>query len=669
MALPATMPTNLEAVTFLETLFDGADDGYAVLWTRQSKKSKCFPLNDEGTIELMARIATKIRDKHDVYVSICPIAEEVAEDQRGTTALARTVPGTYLDLDVKPGAFTSIDAAITFAMEMPFQPTMLIRSGGGVQAYWLFKEPFLIASEADRASIQSVTRRWLMLAKKRAAEQSASLDSTVDLARVFRVSGTFNHKEEGNPRPVRTIHLDPSARYNLSEIEDVLPEEPMRAIPPAFQMPQEITVSEEIVLRRARRTQNFRFWWDGGGDDASAADLSFCNALVAVGASAEQIDALFRKSNRVRDKWDEAGHWSDSPNLTYGQGTITKAFDGTVPNHYANVIPFPQRGTAGDAHGSTVGSAEAALWQARALAAELRVEELEDENAQLRADNTALITVTTNPSLKAEAATVIRTAIEVSNAKRRGDVDEDGFVRIQAAKIGDDYEERRDNLDLPIRSKASVGRHLKKVAEFGLIEREVRTVQAPRAQRDREGKVVTDPATGRTATFEAPTQQTWVKMTGESIAELLRPFSLFRVPDVIEQDDLPKSTRHGGDRRSAAFQATRTPCPECGSTARKVFCASCLTESGVMTDITEIAEADEQRAYEAARVATRGANEGVVSKMAPIDTCGDTAFQDETDPLEYRPPSQTEIQQAYAFASGVRAPADQCTDVAFGRAS
>jgi RecA-family ATPase len=91
-------------------------------------------------------------------------------------------------------------------------------------------------------------------------------------------------------------------------------------------------LSDEELLARARNAKNsgakFRALFDEGdtsgyGNDQSAADLALCNLLAFwTGREPKQMDRLFRRSKRMRDKWDER-----RGQLTYGQITIGKAIE------------------------------------------------------------------------------------------------------------------------------------------------------------------------------------------------------------------------------------------------------------------------------------------------------------------------------------------------------
>ncbi|NBT26006.1 MAG: hypothetical protein EBT09_05535 [Actinobacteria bacterium] len=74
-----------------------------------------------------------------------------------------------------------------------------------------------------------------------------------------------------------------------------------------------------------------RLWHGDSGahaGDASAGDLALCNHLAFwTNADRLRMDALFRASRRMRDKWDERHH---ADGRTYGEGTIDKAIARTT---------------------------------------------------------------------------------------------------------------------------------------------------------------------------------------------------------------------------------------------------------------------------------------------------------------------------------------------------
>ncbi len=89
-----------------------------------------------------------------------------------------------------------------------------------------------------------------------------------------------------------------------------------------------LLADEEVVARLSHGRSALKFKAlmagdiSGYDDDHSRADLALCAIIAQQSVDSGQIDRIFRSSGLMREKWDESGHFSASPNLTYGQHTI-----------------------------------------------------------------------------------------------------------------------------------------------------------------------------------------------------------------------------------------------------------------------------------------------------------------------------------------------------------
>ena len=91
--------------------------------------------------------------------------------------------------------------------KMAFKPSLLVHSGGGFHAYWIFKEPWVFSDDADRAKAALLAKRMNTTLRQLSLEQGCSLDSVGDLTRVLRVPGTLNHKFDP-PAEVKVIEAN-----------------------------------------------------------------------------------------------------------------------------------------------------------------------------------------------------------------------------------------------------------------------------------------------------------------------------------------------------------------------------------------------------------------------------------------------------------------------------
>ncbi|MDZ4519065.1 phage/plasmid primase, P4 family [Bacillus cereus] len=108
----------------------------------------------------------------------------------------------------------------------------------------------------------------------------------------------------------------------------------------------EIKLSNESLWEKMFRSKNgdeIRSLYNGSliNDDHSASDLALCNYLAFwTGKSATRMDAMFRETSLMRDKWDVI-HFSDT-NETYGERTIGKAISSTSTTILDNQQQFEE---------------------------------------------------------------------------------------------------------------------------------------------------------------------------------------------------------------------------------------------------------------------------------------------------------------------------------------
>jgi hypothetical protein len=151
---------------------------------------------------------------------------------RGYSSTASVVPGVWLDLDIAGDAHEkknlprTVEEAWSIIEELPHPPSVKLVTGGGFHLYWLFKEPWVLESDEERAQAAAVVRGWQRLAISRAKERGLTVDSTHDLVRLLRPAGTINFKYENiveyalcDPVVLESGGEEPT-RYNPSDFED-----------------------------------------------------------------------------------------------------------------------------------------------------------------------------------------------------------------------------------------------------------------------------------------------------------------------------------------------------------------------------------------------------------------------------------------------------------------
>ncbi|AEK09879.1 DNA polymerase/primase [Mycobacterium phage Pixie] len=166
-----------------------------------------------------------------------PVDEDGKQKGRGTAEDVTRLAAIWCDLDVKGGACRDLAHAHQVIDELSailgVRPSAVVYSGNGLQPYWPIDdglieadgaEDMAAASAALRAECAALLKRWGRLACIVAEGLGAKIDRGVyDLARVLRVPGSFNLKDEAEPKPV-TIEADTGAPLSLDELRDRLDE-------------------------------------------------------------------------------------------------------------------------------------------------------------------------------------------------------------------------------------------------------------------------------------------------------------------------------------------------------------------------------------------------------------------------------------------------------------
>jgi predicted P-loop ATPase len=259
---------------------------------RQTKAARAFDLRREGALEAAVKHIARAAEKYDVYAGVCLLRSAPPPGSRGRAEDAVSVPGVWLDLDVQGEAHRQaslppdVETALEFLRHAAPEPTLVVHSGHGLQAFWLLREPYVIECEDERARIARLVRGWQALLLGAARRHGWVIDSTHDLARVLRPSGTINRKLEGDERLVSVIGS--GRRYQVSELEEILAPDDASEPPPkpnghaAAGAPDDAIQRAADILAKAWPPQGVR----------NRCFMALAGCLAARGVSQETATAL-----------------------------------------------------------------------------------------------------------------------------------------------------------------------------------------------------------------------------------------------------------------------------------------------------------------------------------------------------------------------------------------
>lgn len=296
---------------------------YILIWTTPPNRSY-WCKSPEQAEEVVASLP---QEKH-IYYGIGLSPQDFGRYKRCRSDKICALAGLQADLDVrshlrndKKPYFESKEQAIHFAKNclLPnLPPTFIIDSGHGIYANWIFKEPLVLDTQETKNYAQKLLKDFVLTLKNRATKLGYDVDSTPDLPRVFRLPGTWNYKDENDPKKCFVMEDESSREYYAeTDFDGILDEAPQQE-----DVSNTVTKWEQsnyyglkvdetreppysTIETLCSTDKKFKQTWEFNRHDLSdrsfsTHDMALANICVAYNLSAQQIADLiiaFRKKH------------------------------------------------------------------------------------------------------------------------------------------------------------------------------------------------------------------------------------------------------------------------------------------------------------------------------------------------------------------------------------
>lgn len=290
---------------WLERLY-GRSPGWFTICAFERGEPRVTRWIDTDKLGPAARAIERASERFDIYTSVGTWAEP-ARRGRGKARDVISIAGMWADLDIgeaghrlaKSGLPNPSDeaAALAILTGLP-APSAVIHSGGGLQVWHLFDEPWVFDDNKAAAEVAEGWHRRLVAAGE---ERGVHVDALGDLARILRVPGTRNLKLAtggGGWRPVE-LREATGAAYPVADLSALgIRREPSgedsRAAPDDRKRPDEFPLSWAQILEPHgwtvdRIDQGDTLWFrpgKGKGDGHSAITHSQPPVMVNYSATA-----------------------------------------------------------------------------------------------------------------------------------------------------------------------------------------------------------------------------------------------------------------------------------------------------------------------------------------------------------------------------------------------
>lgn len=208
----------MSTLEFFTCLYGEYAPGYLTIWTRKDQKTQWVETSE---LPLAARTVKRLAADNDVYYGVGLQEKELETHQRGKAEDVVGIPGLWLDIDLAGVGHkasnlpTSMEQVEKLIGEFSLPPSLLVHTGHGIHAYWLFKKPWRFENVDDKTKAQELSTQFQRRFQILAGAKGWHIDNTSDLSRLLRVPGTFNRK--GDPLPVTVMPQPVIRRYDPEE--------------------------------------------------------------------------------------------------------------------------------------------------------------------------------------------------------------------------------------------------------------------------------------------------------------------------------------------------------------------------------------------------------------------------------------------------------------------
>lgn len=321
-----------QALDFVTNLFPQVPrDLHLLVWTSKPKPLPGKPKNainrsnwfqDPFQAAYFAE-ASQNEDKN-VYLQLTLSPADYGAGGRCLNENTAALSSVRIDIDIKGAGHKKenlpqdLEQAQGILNLCPVAPSLVVHTGGGLQAYWIFDALWRFANAGERQQAGLLLERWTRYFQQLTTFE---IDPTIDLARVFRIPGTNNVKPElPEPLPVFLMELN-DFRYSVDYLQCLLddngvflenrpklirgvtqkqltglhPWEDEQLILP---LDSEIFFPFEKFELLCEMEPNFVKTWErrrGFSDDSNRSDLSLASYAVNCGWNNNEVAALIHK--------------------------------------------------------------------------------------------------------------------------------------------------------------------------------------------------------------------------------------------------------------------------------------------------------------------------------------------------------------------------------------
>ena len=215
-----------ETMKIFNLLFDRILAGhfsYLMTFTTGYGVTYSFAVADQTQREAMARKAVELSELgNDVWHAVNTVNVSPTGGKRGDETAVSYQTAVVVDIDICSDAHKSDNLAANFEEAksfLPFKPSIIIFSGYGLHAYYIWAEP-LAVTDANREEIKRRNNLLIDVVRQRA--NGKKIDGVGDLPRILRTPGTYNYKLGRDNAPLCHVVEVNDCRFTPEQFDEKL---------------------------------------------------------------------------------------------------------------------------------------------------------------------------------------------------------------------------------------------------------------------------------------------------------------------------------------------------------------------------------------------------------------------------------------------------------------
>ena len=205
---------------YLAVVYGENFPGLLVLWNKRTKATRSFT---SASIPALITAVKADAGRDDLYLGMATQPSDLGPGKRGGNSTVVQVSAFFADIDFASDKSSDkryppdAETALKILAALPDAPTFIQNSGGGLHVIWVLDDPIICYTDADRKRAAKLAKDFHRKLAKHFKQHGYEIDDCSDLARVYRVPLSFNHKY-GEPRVVEVLQWNPDARIDIAAL-------------------------------------------------------------------------------------------------------------------------------------------------------------------------------------------------------------------------------------------------------------------------------------------------------------------------------------------------------------------------------------------------------------------------------------------------------------------